>query len=269
MSPDTVSPPLFVRVGLWDVMLWGVLPYVMLAVLIGGLVWRYRYDQFGWTTRSSQLYESRLLRIASPLFHFGILAVIVGHFVGLVIPETWMNDIGIDEGTYHFFALSVGSIAGFATLVGIVMLIYRRRTTGPVFMATTKNDKVMYIFLTAAILAGLATTVFSVFDTSIVNYRETVSPWFRSLFTFQPNIAAMTAASLTFKIHTLTGMALIMLCPFTRLVHAFTAPLHYLFRPYIVYRSRDRRPTPGAVAPRRGWAPLGTPDRNRKGARRD
>ncbi|HEY3001772.1 MAG TPA: respiratory nitrate reductase subunit gamma, partial [Kribbellaceae bacterium] len=28
-------------------------------------VWRYRYDKFGWTTRSSQLYESRLLRIAS------------------------------------------------------------------------------------------------------------------------------------------------------------------------------------------------------------
>ncbi|MFC9279533.1 respiratory nitrate reductase subunit gamma [Streptomyces collinus] len=41
------------------------------------------------------------------------------------------------------------------------------------------------------------------------------------------------------------------LWPFTRLVHAFTAPLGYLFRPYVVYRSRDarapRRPT------RRGW----------------
>ncbi len=56
-----------------DLLLWGVLPYLVALVLIAGLAWRYRYDQFGWTTRSSQLYESRLLRIASPLFHFGLL----------------------------------------------------------------------------------------------------------------------------------------------------------------------------------------------------
>lgn len=40
---------------------WGVLPYATALILVGGLIWRYRYDQFGWTTRSSQLYESRLL----------------------------------------------------------------------------------------------------------------------------------------------------------------------------------------------------------------
>ena len=67
-----------------SVLLWGVLPYVMMAILVGGLIWRYRYDQFGWTTRSSQLYESRLLRLGSPLFHFGILVVIIGHFGSLV-----------------------------------------------------------------------------------------------------------------------------------------------------------------------------------------
>ena len=127
-----------------NVLLWGVLPYVMMAVLIGGLIWRYRYDQFGWTTRSSQLYESRLLRIGSPLFHFGILVVIMGHLGGLVIPKSWTEAVGITEGIYHFNALLWGTLAGVCTLVGILILIYRRRTTGPVFMATTKNDKAMY-----------------------------------------------------------------------------------------------------------------------------
>jgi nitrate reductase gamma subunit len=32
----------------------------------------------------------------------------------------------------------------------------------------------------------------------------------------------------------------------------FSAPLGYLTRPYIVYRSRDDRPL-GNTAPRRGW----------------
>ena len=85
-----------------SLLLWGILPYVMVAVLIGGLLWRYRYDQFGWTTRSSQLYESRLLRIGSPLFHFGILVVIVGRVAGLVIlaPLThWL--ISLSQGTGH------------------------------------------------------------------------------------------------------------------------------------------------------------------------
>ncbi|MWB97908.1 respiratory nitrate reductase subunit gamma [Agromyces seonyuensis] len=252
----------------WDVVLWGILPYVMVAILVGGLVWRYRYDQFGWTTRSSQLYESRLLRIGSPLFHFGILVVIVGHVIGLVIPKAWTEAVGVSEEMYHVVALGLGSVAGIATLVGVGILVYRRRTTGPVFAATTKNDKTMYVVLVAAILAGLSTTLISVFGPhEEVTYRDTVSPWFRSLFWFQPDIASMAEASFAFKLHTLIGMALFIIWPFTRLVHAFTAPVQYLFRPYIVYRSRDGRPVPTSSG-RRGWAPIGTPDRERDRGRR-
>jgi nitrate reductase gamma subunit len=137
--------------------LWGVLPYVMFAILIGGTIWRYRYDKFGWTTRSSQLYESRMLRIGSPLFHFGLLFVLVGHIGGMLIPMSWTEAVGISQELYHFNALFFGAIAGLCTLVGIAILIYRRRTTGPVFMATTRNDKFMYVVLVAAIVLGLWT----------------------------------------------------------------------------------------------------------------
>ena len=97
-----------------------------------------------------------------------------------------------------------------------------------------------------------------------------MAPWFRSLFIFQPDIAAMAAAPFSFHLHTLVGMALFAIWPFTRLVHAFTAPFHYLFRPYIVYRSRDRdrrqdRPASRArtgTAARRGWSAVGTRDRD-------
>jgi len=246
-----------------SVVLWGVLPYLAIVTLVGGTIWRYRYDQFGWTTRSSQLYESRLLRVGSPLFHFGLVFVIVGHIGGLVIPMSWTEAVGITQEQYHAVALSVGGIAGFCTLVGIAILVYRRRRTGPVFMATTKNDKLMYVVLVGAIVLGLWATVAGANTGHEGNYRETVSPWFRSIFLLQPDVDSMAAAPLTFQIHTLTGLALIAIFPFTRLVHAFTAPLHYLFRPYIVYRSRDARPTPGASAPRRGWDPVGTRDRDR------
>ncbi len=236
---------------------WDVIPYVTLAVVIIGSWWRYRYDKFGWTTRSSQLYESRLLRIASPLFHFGILVVIFGHVIGLVIPESWTHALGLSEHAYHLQAVVLGTIAGLATLIGIGLLIFRRRTTGPVFMATTANDKAMYVFLVAAIVAGLvATAMGSGLVGEAYNYRETISVWFRSIWVLQPRGDLMATAPVYYQVHVLIGLALFCLWPFSRLVHAFSAPIGYLFRPYIVYRSREaagRGELVGSQPQRRGW----------------
>jgi nitrate reductase gamma subunit len=166
----------------------------------------------------------------------------------------------VSEGLYHFNALLFGGLAGACTLAGIAILIYRRRRTGPVFMATTRNDKVMYVVLVAAIALGLWTTLVAVgAGHEAHDYRESVSPWFRSLFVLQPDVDSMAAAPVQFHIHTLVGMLLFAIWPFTRLVHAFTAPVHYLFRPYIVYRSRDAAQPSGG----RRWDPVGRPDRDR------
>lgn len=236
---------------------WDVVPYVTLAIVVVGSWWRYRYDKFGWTTRSSQLYESRLLRIASPMFHFGILVVIFGHIIGLVIPASWTHAIGLSEHGYHLQAVILGSLAGLATLVGISLLIYRRRTTGPVFMATTANDKLMYVVLVAAIVAGLvATALGSGVVGEAYSYRETVSVWFRSIWVLQPRGELMATAPVYYQVHVLIGLTLFCLWPFTRLVHAFSAPIAYLFRPYIVYRSRDVSAggeLVGSHPRRRGW----------------
>jgi len=235
-----------------NTMLWAVLPYVVLVVLVVGTIWRFRYDKFGWTTRSSELYESRILRIGSPLFHYGLLFVVAGHVVGLLIPQSWTDAIGISEHAYHLGAASMGLIAAAATVVGIVLLIWRRRTTGPVFLATTRNDKLMYVFLAATILAGTAATLWNTVGGHEHNYRETISPWFRSLSYLRPKSELMAQAPVTFQVHVVIAMVLFALFPFTRLVHAFSAPIGYLFRPYVVYRSRDPR-TIGTTASRRGW----------------
>ena len=146
-----------------------------------------------------------------------------------------------------------------------MILIYRRRTTGPVFMATTKNDKMMYIVLVGAIVLGLWTTVLSVGAgrERAQLPRDRRRPGSARCSCCNPTCTRWRAAPLEFQIHALVGMLLFTIWPFTRLVHAFTAPLHYLFRPYIVYRSRDARPAPATSAPQRGWDPVGTRDRDR------
>lgn len=241
-----------------DTFLWVIVPYLCLTTFVVGHFWRYRYDKFGWTTRSSQLYENKLLRIGSPLFHFGMLGVVGGHIIGLLVPKSWTDAVGITPEIYHLAAVVGGMIAGIMALLGLTILIYRRRTVGPVFSATTRMDKVMYVFLGAAIVLGMWNTIAG----SILSvgghydYREGVSVWYRSFLAFTPQPELMANAPIGFRLHALVAFGLFALWPFTRLVHVFSAPLGYLTRPYIVYRSRDRRPL-GNAATRRGWDRVG------------
>ncbi|QEU90483.1 respiratory nitrate reductase subunit gamma [Streptomyces kanamyceticus] len=238
-------------------LLWGALPYVAFVLLVAGVVWRYRYDKFGWTTRSSQVYESKLLNIASPMFHYGILFVLVGHLMGLFVPESWTDKVGLTESTYHKLSLWGGTAAGALAVLGILMLLYRRRTKAPVFRATTANDKVMYVVLLAAIVMGMWAKLTNSGLDEGYNYRETIAPWARSLFTLQPDVDLMVGVPLTFQIHAVIGLLLFALLPFTRLIHMFSAPVQYLFRPYVVYRSRDPKRV-GARPDRRGWERTGS-----------
>ncbi|MFD8146826.1 respiratory nitrate reductase subunit gamma [Streptomyces sp. NPDC059708] len=236
-----------------DLLLWGVFPYVSVALLLAGLVWRARYDAFGWTTHSSQLYESRLLRIGSPLFHFGMAFVVAGHVVGLLIPMSWTDAVGLDDHAYHLMAVSTGAVAGAAAAGGIGVLVWRRLRTPAVRRARVRGDRLMYGVLLGALALGLTATVLnSTGQTDGYNYREGVSVWFRSLFALSPDHQLMAAAPLAFRLHVLFGFTLFALIPYSRLVHMFSAPVKYLFRPFVVYRRRDPRLTSNRPD-RRGW----------------
>lgn len=232
----------------WDTFLWLIIPYLALASFVLGHIWRYRYDKFGWTTRSSQIYESRMLRVGSPLFHYGILVVFLGHVVGLGIPKSWTAALGITEVWYGLMAGTLGLAAAAATVGGLIILLYRRRSNNRVFGATTKLDKLMYLMLAITILAGTYATIVESMAGGY-DYREGISVWFRQFWTLQPDVSMMAAAPLGFQIHVLSAVLLFGVWPFTRLVHVFTIPLGYLTRPYIVYRSKDQMRQPQ----RRGW----------------
>ncbi len=234
-----------------DVLLWIVFPYVAAASFVVGHILRYRYDQFGWTSRSSQIYESKLLRWGSPLFHYGMLAVFAGHVVGLLVPREWLEFFGVTEHIYHLGATWIGTAAALATIAGLVILLARRGTVRRVLQSTTVMDVVMYVFLAGALLLGtLAVLQFQVLGAGY-DYRDSVSPWIRSLIIFQPDVSLMAGVPLAFQLHVLCSTGLFLLWPYTRLVHVLSVPIGYLFRPYVVYRSRDAHL--GARKTRPGW----------------
>jgi nitrate reductase gamma subunit len=226
-----------------NAVLFVVLPYVCLAVFVVGHVWRWRHDQFGWTTHTSQILESRLLRLGSPLFHLGAFGVIGGHAMGLLIPEWLTAKIGISEHLYHVVSVSAGTVTGVMLVAGLALLIARRFVSGRVRRVTTGMDKVLYAFLAAMVVLGMWATVGRNMLGGGYDYRETIAVWFRGIFWFQPHTDLMTGAPLVYRLHAIGGFLFLALWPFTRLVHVWSAPLAYLWRPYVVYRGR-RTPAP-------------------------
>ena len=247
--------------------LWIALPYASLLLLGAGLVWRYRNDQFGWTSRSSQWNELRILRWSSPLFHLGILLVAAGHGMGLGVPKAWTEAAGIPEHIYHLMAVVPGTLAGVMTLTGLGGLLYRRIVIKSVRLATTTNDRIMYVLLLVPICLGAWATV----STQLLgglhggyDYRETISPWFRSILLLNPRPELMADVPTAFKLHIVAGLLLFAIWPFTRLVHVVSAPLGYVTRPYVVYRSRTG--ATATTAPRRGWGPVRTQGTGNQGS---
>jgi nitrate reductase gamma subunit len=226
-------------------LLWVVLPYAVLAVFVLGHAWRWRYDQLGWSTHTSQVLESRLLRLGSPLFHLGMLMVVGGHALGLLVPASWTEAVGVSEHAYHLVSLVAGGTAGLMLCIGLGLLAARRFVNGRVRRVTTRMDKVLYAWLGAVVLLGMSTKVGSLLGNGH-EYRGDVAVWFRGVFALDPSAELMASAPLVYQLHALAALGLFALWPFTRLVHVFSIPLAYLWRPYVVYR---RRPAGVVVVP--------------------
>lgn len=221
------------------ILLWIIFPYVAITVFVVGHWWRYRRDQFAWTSRSTQLLDRRILGWASPMFHYGALAAVGGHILGLCIPAAWTNAIGIHEHTYRWISAIAGGVAGAVTLIGFIGLVYRRARSDRVRRNTTRIDIFTYGLLTVLILLGCYMTFFhNLASNAPYNYRDSIGVWWRSIFYLQPNVAAIAHAPIVYQVHAIIAWAFWAAFPFTRLVHAWSIPIQYLGRPYILYRRR-------------------------------
>lgn len=228
-----------------DLFVWLVLPYTAMAVFVVGHVWRYRRDQFGWTSRSSQLLESRLLAWGSVLFHYGAFAVIAGHVIGILVPASATAAIGISENVYHHLAGIGGSIAGFVCLAGFGILTFRRTKVRRVRATTSLTDVLVFVLIGILLATGQAEAFGYNVVGSAYDYRATAGPWFRSLFV-DPKPSLMAEAPVLYQFHAALPWLLYALWPFSRLVHAWSYPVQYLGRPYILYRRRYGGVTPAA-----------------------
>jgi nitrate reductase gamma subunit len=220
------------------VFVWTILPYASIAIFLVGHWWRYRRDQFGWTSRSSQLLEGRLLAWGSTMFHYGALFVIGGHVIGILVPERATHALGISEHVYRYYISAIpGTVFGLTCVVGFGILTFRRTRIRRIRVTTSLTDVAVFFLLGALIVLGDVQTMGYNLLGSGYDYRLTVGPWFRDIWV-DPHPSLMASAPVAYQLHAALPWLLYAIWPFSRLVHVWSYPLQYLGRPYILYRNR-------------------------------
>ena len=176
--------------------LWVILPYIVITIFIGGHIYRYQHDQFGWTAKSSEMLEKKKFALGSSLFHWGIFFVIGGHVMGILIPESLYEALGVSEHMYHKIAIGFGLPAGIAALSGLLILTYRRFTDKRIRKTSSAGDLITLVALLFVMTTGLAATFLNI-DSKGFDYRTTIGPWFRNIFLFKPDAGLMASVRLS------------------------------------------------------------------------
>lgn len=211
--------------------IFGIYPYIALAVLIIGSAARYDRDPFTWKSSSSQLLRRRQLILGSVLFHVGVLVVFIGHLFGLLTPLWLIELFGISHGAKQVLAIVVGGIAGAMALVGGIILIHRRLVDPRIRATSSTMDIAILSLLLVQLALGLLTIFVSL---QHLDGEEMVRfmNWAQGIFTFDPNAAAYTVgSSILFQLHIFIGLTIFLLFPFSRLVHILSGlvvPFRYL-----------------------------------------
>jgi nitrate reductase gamma subunit len=227
-------------VGPLDTLLFVALPYVALTVFFVGTILRYRSRPFTYSSLSSQFLEPRGHFASQVPFHYGILVVLAGHVAAFFFPREILAWNGVP---WRLYLLEITGLAfGTLAFVGIVNIVLRRLRGTRLRVVTSRMDWVVYALLLLQIGTGLHVAVSNTWGSSW--FATSLTPYLRSIATFAPDASWVVAMPATVKLHVAGLWALLLVFPFTRLVHVLVVPNPYLWRrPQVArWHGIDRRP---------------------------
>lgn len=218
-------------------LVYGYYPYLAGTVFLLGSLFRYDHGQYTWKTGSSQMLSSKHMRLASNLFHIGILIIFFGHLFGLLTPH-WVYGPFLSAGHKQLLAIVIGGFAGVLCVIGGAMLLWRRLFNPRVRASSSLMDNAIIFLLLLQACLGLVTIFFS-YGHLDGTMMLTLANWAQAIVLFNGDAATyLNGAPIIFKLHIFLGLTIILLFPFTRLVHVWSIPLGYLGRNYQIVRRR-------------------------------
>jgi nitrate reductase gamma subunit len=220
--------------------LYGIYPYIALAIFLFGSLARFEREQYTWKSDSSQMLHTGNLRVGNILFHIGIIGLFFGHLVGLLTPVIVWDTLGVSHSFKQMIAMVMGGVFGSLCLVGLLILMHRRFTDPRISAVTKTGDKVLLLWIFVTLGLGLS-TIFESAQHTDGHMMVLLMNWAQHIVTFKGDAAQfIVEAPFLFKAHLFMGLSLFVIFPFTRLVHVWSgfASVTYLSRAWQLVRSR-------------------------------
>ncbi|MEI8396117.1 MAG: respiratory nitrate reductase subunit gamma [Rhodospirillaceae bacterium] len=222
-------------------LLFGLYPYIALTVFFVVALIRFDREQYTWRSGSSQILDNNNMVLASNLFHVGILGLFLGHSVGMLTPLAVFEALGIEPATKQMLAIVVGSVFGIMCVTGLAILVKRRLTVTRIYLNSSAMDIAILVLLLLQGVLGMGSVLFSLHHLDGGNMVEFMR-WAQGIWTFDLNASShVLNQAWIFKLHIFLGLTIILLFPFSRLVHVWSVPIWYLGRAYQIVRKRQRR----------------------------
>ncbi len=223
--------------------IFGGYPYLAGTIFLLGSWIRFDREQYTWKADSSQLLSNKGMRLASNLFHVGIIGIFFGHAAGMLLPHSWFLAMGVSDVAHQYIAIVAGGIFGAMCLTG-ALLLFMRRITNPRVKATSRTRDTLIIgWLAVTVTLGLSTILvsFGHANHGDVSSMIALSEYVKSIATLSVDPSLIKDVSPIFKTHMLFGMTVFLIFPFTRLVHVWSVPITYLGRAYQIVRVKRVR----------------------------
>lgn len=212
---------------MYEVFFLVALPYIALFVCVAGSIYRYKSKRFSYSSLSSQFLESKKLMWGSMPWHIGIFIIIIGHLIPIFLPGVWQSLTS--NGIFLIGVEMLGIIAAFTCFIGLGVLIFRRLTSPKIQAVTSPMDLLILALLMGQILVGISVAAGNRWGAAWSTH--TTTPYLWSIFTLQPEMAYIADLPPTVKLHIVMAWLIILMIPFSRLVHMFSFPIAYLWRP--------------------------------------
>ncbi len=223
-----------------NIVLFTVLPYVAIFVFFLITIQRYLTTGFSYSSLSSQFLENKRHFFGLVPFHYGILTVLFGHLVAFLFPRQLLLFNSIPVRLYILEVTAL--IFGLLTLVGLIAIITRRRSSSKVRIVSSPTDWIVLTLLVIQVAGGIYQAVFHPWGSSW--FASAMTPYLWSLIKFNPEITYVIELPFMVKLHVVNAFLIIGIFPFTRLVHILVTPNPYLWRkPQVVrwYRRQGAR----------------------------
>ena len=153
------------------------------------------------------------------LFGYGILVILGGHVLAFLIPEQvllWNND------PVRLYVLEVSALVfALMTFAGLLLTVARCAVSGPARGGVGPADWLLYVLLLLQVASGICVALFYPWGSSW--YATSAVPYLRSLVKLEPDLSSVSAMPHLIKLHMVSAWVLVLLLPFTRVVHPLIA----------------------------------------------